>query len=168
MDRDHQDIFDIGLRDHFFRVQLFPKTFPCDWEVLGVRLQRKFQVRLKMSELRRDIDTHLLERTFLKERIRLTSYQNRGLLKGQNSHISDIGLSGLMKSFLNFRSTRPTKTNALDLFFEDSHAQAACNSPKRPFQTPEVYSNKNQEYISTPARTFTTLWYNASRDSSFW
>ena len=53
--RDHRDIYDMKLRDHFFRVQLFPKTFPCDWEVLEVRLQRELQANVKISELRFDI-----------------------------------------------------------------------------------------------------------------
>ena len=42
--RDRREIRDIRLRDHFFRVQRLPKTFPCVWELLGVRLQREFQV----------------------------------------------------------------------------------------------------------------------------
>ena len=32
--RDHRDILDMRLRDHFFRVCRLPKTFPSVWEVL--------------------------------------------------------------------------------------------------------------------------------------
>ena len=75
--RDHRDIFDIGLRDHFFRVQLFPKTLPCEWEVVRLRKLEDFQIRSKMSALGSDIHTHLLERTFLKRSVHANVDQNR-------------------------------------------------------------------------------------------
>ena len=62
--RDRREIRDIRLRDHFFRVQRLPKTFPCVWELLGVRKLRNIQANVKKSEIGPDIDTHLLERTF--------------------------------------------------------------------------------------------------------
>ena len=62
--RDRRELRDIRLRDHFFRVQRLPKTFPCVWELLGVRKLQKFQVRSKKYAIGTYIDTHLLERTF--------------------------------------------------------------------------------------------------------
>ena len=65
--RDRREIRDIRLRDHFFRVQSCPKTFPCVWELLGVRKLRNIQANAKNPSyvpISPDIDTHLLERTF--------------------------------------------------------------------------------------------------------